>query len=786
MTTGAVADDGTMTQSSDAVPGPPAARRVEAAEPAPFMVVGEADTAELTALRFGLLRDIVAASHRTNSLTDLLSAVVGDVALRLPGILGALLSRGENGWQVSWTAPEHAGDGFDFAGAVAACLPERVAGYSGAMVAPGDAAVIVIPIPGALAADRALAFADPEGVVSVPRDLMAHLAQDCTYVLNREVERHRLAERERQFRAVFDASPIPQAMMAQGRRNELVVNDALCRLVGRTRSELTGPNPVVVTHPDEVEAVHAARKAAAADPSGQYHMARRLLHASGEVVYTQSVLTWVVLPDGGRTLLMQFQDVTAHRRAEQDLLRQAETDSLTGIGNRLRLVRLIDEMGEAAESFGVLFLDVDNFKLINDTRGHDVGDEILRAVAERLTAVCGPQDEVVRFGGDEFVLLCRAPDASGDVASGGPASTDRADGEPAPADQAADGQTPVAVAVRALADRVQAALAAPVPTVSGQAHITVSIGICDDTIPVTRPLDRLQYADTAAYRAKRLGEDRQVVYDTGLHRTSVEYRRVESLLRTALEEDRLLIHYQPIVSIEGGEPIGVEALVRMRDRDGRLIPPGDFIEVAERSGLIVPMGAWVLTETCRFVESLRGTSGAPLRASVNVSARQAARTDLVDVVTSALSESGLHPSALTLELTESALLEADDSTLDRLNQLRESGIRIALDDFGTGYSSLVYLRQLPVTTIKVDQSFVGTMTTDSGSSAIVRAVTALAADLGLSWIAEGVETAEQWRALRGLGDGFAQGYFFARPQAAGDLEATLAALPPQPLPQGVA
>jgi EAL domain-containing protein (putative c-di-GMP-specific phosphodiesterase class I) len=217
----------------------------------------------------------------------------------------------------------------------------------------------------------------------------------------------------------------------------------------------------------------------------------------------------------------------------------------------------------------------------------------------------------------------------------------------------------------------------------------------------------------------------------------------------------------------------MEALTRLQDESGRLVPPIQFIDVAERSGLIVPMGVWVLGEACRTTAALCRLIGFPVHVSVNVAARQAARPDLPAVVDRALADAGLPPDSLTLELTESALLEADDSTLVRLHNMSAQGIEIALDDFGTGYSSLTYLRQLPVTRIKVDQTFVSAMTTDPSSAAIVRAVTSLARDLGLTWVAEGVETAEQWSALKQLGSGLAQGFYFARPQPLDMLKHTL-------------
>jgi diguanylate cyclase (GGDEF)-like protein/PAS domain S-box-containing protein len=717
------------------------------------------DDLEVTAERLGMRGAMIDASGRSESMAQLMRTITESICRRYPGLFGGVARLDSNGIALEMTVPESS-SGVDWADLFAG-FPEWVAGgINGASpvhLRADDALALAMVFQPEDGVHHAIAFADPDDVVRFAVNVLAVIALECTYLFDREVLIHRLAEREAELGAVFDASSIPQALMTEDRREFAIVNDAFCRLVGYSRDELIGMSARHITHPDDIATIEAARDVAAANSRGQHRVDRRLIRSDGEIIDTQTTLTWTHMPGGGRMLLQQVTDISAQRRAERDLLAQAETDSLTGIGNRLRLVSAIDELDQAGEEFGVVFLDVDNFKSINDARGHEVGDEILIEVAHRLTAVARAGDLVVRFGGDEFVVLC--------------CDGDRQPAQPEPSGRAL--RSPLSRAVRQVAAAAQRALSEPIETADGFAIITVSVGICDDTIPVSRALDRLQYADTAAYQAKRLGEDRRIVYDSGLHRQTTEYRRIEALLRMALEEDRFVVHYQPIVGVADGRPVGMEALTRLQDESGRLVPPIQFIDVAERSGLIVPMGVWVLGEACRTTAALCRLIGFPVHVSVNVAARQAARPDLPAVVDRALADAGLPPDSLTLELTESALLEADDSTLVRLHNMSAQGIEIALDDFGTGYSSLTYLRQLPVTRIKVDQTFVSAMTTDPSSAAIVRAVTSLARDLGLTWVAEGVETAEQWSALKQLGSGLAQGFYFARPQPLDMLKHTL-------------
>jgi diguanylate cyclase (GGDEF)-like protein len=458
------------------------------------------------------------------------------------------------------------------------------------------------------------------------------------------------------------------------------------------------------------------------------------MHASGATVTTMVTLAWMDTPDDSRQLLAQIEDITARRTVEEVLRRQAEQDGLTGLANRTLLGRMLCEMGESAQPCAILFIDLDGFKLINDTRGHDVGDEVLLEVASRLRTAVRPSDVVARFGGDEFVVVC----------SGG-------------------SQGDELTVARRVADRIELSLRRPIVTQDGPASVTASIGIAGGLVDPHAPQELLQRADAAMYQAKRLGKDRREIYDATLHERALEHQRTEAALRNALDDDRFVVHYQPIVDLADSTIVGFEALVRLVDEDGRLVAPDKFITVAEQSGLIVPMGAWVLAESCRTIAWLREQTGRPFTVSVNLAARQAARTDLALTVSTALASSGLPHSALTLELTESALLEADESTLAQLVALRAQGVVIGLDDFGTGYSSLTYLRRFPVSHLKIDRSFVAGMQSEASDLAIVRAVANLATDLGLRWIAEGVETEAQRDLLAGLGPGLAQGYLFSRP-----------------------
>jgi len=416
------------------------------------------------------------------------------------------------------------------------------------------------------------------------------------------------------------------------------------------------------------------------------------------------------------------------RRDRQELARVRDCrdqDVLTGLPTRTAVLRRLDA-GSGGDC--LLVVGIDAFGQVNEHLGHEVGDRVLQQVAERLTHAVPTGAVVGRHSGDEFLVLCP--------------------GDPRVGTEVARS---VAGALRAPFDLSLVGSARAVLT------LTASTGIAP-----AGP-GALHDAVTALASAKAQGKDRWTVFDDVLRRASELRTRMDRLLRGALSQDRLRLHYQPIVDLKTGRVLGAEALLRMLDEDGALVQPGDFIPVAEASDLIVPIGTWVLWEACRQLAEWQTGTDQVLQMAVNCSARQVARDDFVSVVLGAAHAAGLPPAQLTLELTESVLLEATPATLQRLRDLRALGVRIGVDDFGTGYASLRYLRELPVSFLKVDRSFVAGLPGTSQDTAIVTAVVALARDLELDCIAEGIETAEQLQALQELGVPNGQGYLLSRP-----------------------
>ena len=431
------------------------------------------------------------------------------------------------------------------------------------------------------------------------------------------------------------------------------------------------------------------------------------------------------------------------RKAFADAVHQANHDALTGLPNRtLVLDRLSRALGRTGEEgrVAVLFVDLDRFKMVNDTLGHSVGDEVLIRVAERLSAAVRPLDTVGRLAGDEFVVVCE--DVRG-------------------------------VDVGQLAERVARAVAQPLPLYGRDTVITASIGIVHAPAG-SRADEVLRDADVAMYRAKERGRSRIEVFDQAIRTQMLERLETEHSLRRSLQEGRLRLDYQPIVSAATGDLVAVEALVRW-ERPGRgLVGPDQFIPVAEETGLIVPMGHWVLSQACSQLGAWRAhPSARGLQVSVNLSARQFADPGLVVMVADALARAGIPPAALALEITESVLMEEAAATAETLSALKELGVRVSIDDFGTGYSSLSYLKRFPVDVLKVDRSFVRGLGADGEDRAIVTAVIGLAHALDLTVVAEGVESEVQLRELRRLSCDAVQGYLLGRPQGPAELERRL-------------
>jgi diguanylate cyclase (GGDEF)-like protein len=427
----------------------------------------------------------------------------------------------------------------------------------------------------------------------------------------------------------------------------------------------------------------------------------------------------------------------AARLASEKLLHDAFHDSLTGLPNRALFMdrlshRLALEKRRQSTSFSVLFLDVDRFKVINDGLGHIRGDELLQMIARRLQSCLRPGDTVARLGGDEFTILLE--------------------------------DVPTTADARKVADRVQDELRAPFVLGGQEVFSGASIGIAHGSAAYAWPEDILRDADTALYRAKAQGRGRWVEFDSTMHERAVELLQLETDLRRALERRELRLHYQPVISLSTGQVAGAEALVRWQHPERGLVPPGHFVPLAEETGLIIAIGEWVLREACRQMKAWQDQLGLPqLEIGVNLSSKQFQLPGLVAQVASVLSETGLSPRSLRLEVTESLLMSREPHIADTMTELRAMGVRIDLDDFGTGYSSLSYLHQFPIDTLKIDRSFIQRMGETEDGLQIVNTILSLARSLDMEVVAEGVETEQQLQTLRQLQCSYAQGYHLSRP-----------------------
>ena len=431
---------------------------------------------------------------------------------------------------------------------------------------------------------------------------------------------------------------------------------------------------------------------------------------------------------------------------EAKLSHQAHHDPLTGLPNRTLFGELLEHSLRRAQrsgsGVGVLFLDLDRFKVVNDSLGHDAGDELLAALGERLSGVLRPGDVVARFGGDEFTVLCE-------------------DLEPGVADRQAIG----------VAERLIDALRDPFQIGSEEQFVSASVGIAISIAGRERPEALLRDADSAMYRAKERGKGRCEVFDEQMRERARHRHETENALHRAVARGEFRVFYQPVISLLDGACIGVEALARWQHPDRGLLTPADFLVSAEETGLVVPIGAWVLEEACtRAVEWRRALSSPEqFRLSVNLSGRQLVHAELADLVAGVLEQAGLRPDALCIEITETVLVEDIEAGVAAVKALKALGVRVSIDDFGTGYSALGYLRQFPVDDVKIDRTFVARLGTDPEDAAIVAAVVSLGHALGVTVTGEGVETPAQLQILRDLGVDAAQGYLFAPPQPPADL-----------------
>ena len=559
-------------------------------------------------------------------------------------------------------------------------------------------------------------------------ELIARLVHD------REEAKQQLSKSEERFRALTEnALDITAIVSPKGRID--YASPSIEPVMGYAPAGLLGANMLDLVHPEDVTEVQH-----------ELHRAERMLPSAGTILarFRHRDSSWRVLEVAGnnclehpavRGIVLNCRDITERTLAQERIRHLAHHDELTGLPNRNlfrdRAQQAMAQAERAHQRLALMFLDLDRFKHINDSLGHHIGDRLLQQMAERLAGSVRQMDTVARLGGDEFVIVL-------------------------PAIRNVQDLTP-------LAAKLLEIIAAPVHLEGNELHVSVSIGISvypDDG----GDLDTLmRNADTAMYHAKESGRNNFQYFTPRMNEVAQERLLLETRLRRAIRQREFVLHYQPIVSALTGEIVGMEALVRWQDPERGLVPPAQFIRVAEDAGLINSLGAWVLEEACRQNREWHDEGLARLPVAVNLSAEQFRGRALAETITEALERSGLEARYLALEITETLLMEQSEQTVSLLGRLNAMGLQLSIDDFGTGYSSLSYLTRFPIHKLKIDKSFVRDIGSDPSDAAITSAVIALAQSLRLKVLAEGVETREQLDFLRQRGCHELQGYLFSKP-----------------------
>lgn len=576
-----------------------------------------------------------------------------------------------------------------------------------------------------------------------------HVKELSHHIAEQERIANVLREREEQFRSAFDHAAGMALVSLDGRW--LKVNQSLCLMLGYPAERLLSSTYQQLTHPDDLSNDISQLQLLVAGNILISQIEKRYEHSSGSDLWVLQSASIVRDADGQPShFIFQLQDVTERKQAEEKIHHAAFHDSLTGLPNRILLTDRLSLAVERAKrtrnyQFAVLFIDLDRFKIINDSLGHQYGDLLLIQVAERLRACVRKVDSVARLGGDEFAILL-------------------------------DGTEGVENAAET-ASRIQEVLSIPFDLAGQEVFISGSIGIAFSTTGYDRPEDILRDSDTAMYRAKANGKARHEVFDQTMHTRMLERLQLESDLRHAIERHEITVYYQPIIDLATARISGFEALARWTHPTRGPISPVDFVPLAEETGLIVQLGMSVLRDACMQTAAWQAKfpSPMPLTVSINLSVRQFREPDLVDKVSNLLRETGIEPKWVRLEITESLLMDNLEKSAETLAALKALGVQLSLDDFGTGYSSLSYLHRFPFDFLKVDRSFVMRMEQDASSRQIVETIVILAEKLGMKVIAEGVEKQQQVELLRIAGCPYGQGFYFSRPCSSADMEQTLLA-----------
>jgi diguanylate cyclase (GGDEF)-like protein/PAS domain S-box-containing protein len=571
-----------------------------------------------------------------------------------------------------------------------------------------------------------------------------------------EAERARaedaLRDSERRFRALVQNST-DVVIVTDTRGVPTYVSPSSERVTGYPPSALLGIEPRDLIHPDDIGTVDAALATVLAQPGGESRLELRYQHADGAWHWHEAVVRNLVDEPAVGGMVVNYRDVTERRALEEQLRHQAFHDPLTGLANRALFMDRLEHALARQQRSGappvVMLIDLDDFKSVNDSLGHLTGDRLILEAARALRTSVRPEDTVARLGGDEFALLL-------------------------------EGLSTV-VDVRASADRVLSAVKRDYNLGDHLLPVTASIGVAVGTTQTADPEELVRNADVAMYVAKGDGKGRFAIFEPGMHLAVHERLQLKADLTQALAAgDQMDLDYQPIVELDTGRTVSVEALVRWNHPTRGRVAPGDFIPLAEDTGLIVPLGRWVLAEACRQLAAWRDQHDnlRDLSVSVNLSAAQLGGPSLVDDVHHALLATGLDPSALVLEITETALVRDMPLAERVLRELKDLGVRVAIDDFGTGYSSLRYLQRFPLDLIKIDRCFVSGLGTDPNQALIAETIIKLGRSLNLATVAEGVEEADEAEVLRGLSCQYAQGFLFARPAGPTTIEGLLATVPP--------
>ncbi|WP_051798409.1 putative bifunctional diguanylate cyclase/phosphodiesterase [Catenuloplanes japonicus] len=640
---------------------------------------------------------------------------------------------------------------------------------AGAMVVLVTSAVLYPPIPvavlGALCIGSFLALAHgrPDAQATMVAGLVAVLvAVVATSVLTAQTrlaqDARRRAAEDRTEALLENASDLVLAVTPDG--EVTYASPAAHHLLGRDPAWITGERLSEMTHADDLTRAREFMSTLfTAAPEHTSRIEVRLRRGDGTWVYAEAIGVNRLADPNLQAAVLSIRDVGARKHMEDELTRQAFTDALTGLPNRAlfrdRVTHAAARNQRDAGRITLMLIDLDDFKLVNDGLGHTAGDQLLRVIAQRLSAQLRPADTLARLGGDEFAVLI----------------------EDLTELEAAE-----------LADRLVRAVREPVTLGIRDVICTASIGISVIKAGVHdlgEADELLRDADLAMYAAKAAGRDGYAVYDPAKHADVLEEAEQRAALERALLEEQFVVHYQPIVELPLRELIGFEALVRWNHPEKGLVSPLAFIPLAEATGLIVPLGRWVLDQACRQLAEWIADhpEAAHLRMSVNLSPRQFQHTGLVAEIAGIIERTGVPAGKLVLEITESLLMKDTEVTVRTLEALKALGVRIAVDDFGTGYSSLSYLKRFPVDILKIDRSFVDGITADSGDATLAEAVVQLGRTLHLQTVAEGIETADQWTTLRELGCEYGQGYLFARPVAAAEIVPLIRGTEPMPEPR---